>query len=188
MSIFSATSSLPLLLILTWLCFFVLIIILHKLFTKFIPHSIISTYIIPVAARMTWAWEFTLHYSLFPNSHHHNMNHLQENGDDLGLYNKPEPGSEDGADCAVCLCKIEEEEEIREVMRCGHIFHRECLDRWVDNGHRNKTCPLCRGSLAPPRMINEVGEEVIVFKFLSFCSGSTNNTRSMWWLRWIHHR
>ena len=91
---------------------------------------------------------------------------------------EPEPGSKEGAECAVCLCKIEEGEEIRE-LRCSHMFHRECIDRWV--GHRNNgTCPLCRGCIAPSRMVNEVGEEVIVFKFYSF-SSSTN--RCTWWLR-----
>uniref|UniRef100_A0A7N0SV64 RING-type domain-containing protein n=1 Tax=Kalanchoe fedtschenkoi TaxID=63787 RepID=A0A7N0SV64_KALFE len=44
--------------------------------------------------------------------------------------------------CAVCLCEIEEAEEIRWLEKCKHIFHRCCLDRWVD--HDQNTCPLCR--------------------------------------------
>ncbi|WJZ80255.1 hypothetical protein VitviT2T_000189, partial [Vitis vinifera] len=174
MGIVSTTPSFPLFPILMWSCFF--IFICHKLFPKIIPRSILFNYIIPTAAHLSRAWDFLLHYSLFPNSHH-NMSVL-ENGDpglSLGLY-KPKPGSKEVVECAVCLCTIEEGEEIRE-LRCGHMFHRDCLDRWV--GHRNGTCPLCRGCLAPPRMVNDVGEEVIVFRYCSFSS----RTRSMWWLR-----
>ena len=173
MSILPASSALPLSPILM-LCFF--IFICYKLFPKIIPHPIMSNYIIPTAAHLTWAWDFLLHYSLFPNSHH-NTN-VPENGDQglsLGLY-KPEPGSKEAVDCVACLCKIEAGEEIRE-LRCGHMFHRDCLDRWVRQ--RNGTCPLCRGCLAPPRMVNEAGEEAIVFNFCSFSSSS----RTVWWLR-----
>ncbi|KAL2342732.1 hypothetical protein Fmac_004017 [Flemingia macrophylla] len=44
--------------------------------------------------------------------------------------------------CAVCLSEFEENDEIRRLPNCQHIFHRGCLDRWMDYYHR--TCPLCR--------------------------------------------
>ncbi|CAM8971942.1 hypothetical protein QQ045_029042 [Rhodiola kirilowii] len=50
--------------------------------------------------------------------------------------------AEDTESCAVCLCEIEEEEEVRWLENCKHIFHRCCLDRWMD--HDQTTCPLCR--------------------------------------------
>ncbi|KMZ70998.1 hypothetical protein ZOSMA_18G00950 [Zostera marina] len=46
--------------------------------------------------------------------------------------------------CVFCLCHITVEEEIRE-LKCSHVFHRSCLDKWVSHGHL--TCPLCRQSL-----------------------------------------
>jgi len=46
--------------------------------------------------------------------------------------------------CAVCLYEFEGEDEIRWLKNCKHIFHRACLDRWMD--HDRKTCPLCRNS------------------------------------------
>lgn len=49
--------------------------------------------------------------------------------------------------CAVCLSSFEEEDQIRELCNCRHIFHRICLDKWLD--HRQTTCPLCRSSLMP---------------------------------------
>ncbi|GLJ55466.1 hypothetical protein SUGI_1191030 [Cryptomeria japonica] len=49
--------------------------------------------------------------------------------------------------CAVCLCAFEADDEIRELCNCRHIFHRDCLDKWLD--HDQNTCPLCRSSLMP---------------------------------------
>ncbi|KAK3443213.1 hypothetical protein EUGRSUZ_B03280 [Eucalyptus grandis] len=46
-------------------------------------------------------------------------------------------------ECCVCLSRFEEEEEVSEVVRCGHVFHKGCLERWFQN-YRSNTCPLCR--------------------------------------------
>ncbi|KAE8023043.1 hypothetical protein FH972_008796 [Carpinus fangiana] len=81
--------------------------------------------------------------------------------------------------CAVCLCKIENGDEIRE-LRCDHLFHRVCLDRWL--GYKNLSCPLCRDSLAPFRAFAELGVngvEVLSFNF----SSSSSADRETWWLR-----
>ncbi|GLJ55457.1 hypothetical protein SUGI_1190810 [Cryptomeria japonica] len=50
--------------------------------------------------------------------------------------------------CAVCLSPFEEEDEIRELCNCSHIFHRDCLDKWIDN-HKD-SCPFCRCPLLEP--------------------------------------
>lgn len=52
--------------------------------------------------------------------------------------------------CAVCLNRLTANDEVRELRNCCHVFHRECMDRWLDHDdHHNhdshhKTCPLCR--------------------------------------------
>ncbi|KAL9420470.1 hypothetical protein AB3S75_038113 [Citrus x aurantiifolia] len=79
-------------------------------------------------------------------------------------------------ECAVCLCKIEEE-EIRE-LRCSHLFHQSCLDAWT--AYKYATCPICRDSIAPPRLVTELGEEML---FFNFCSFSSTSQRDKWWLR-----
>ena len=43
-------------------------------------------------------------------------------------------------ECAVCLCAIEEGDEVPE-LRCRHVFHRGCLDEWVDRG-RDRQKPV----------------------------------------------
>ncbi|KAJ5924885.1 hypothetical protein N7466_009072 [Penicillium verhagenii] len=54
--------------------------------------------------------------------------------------------------CAVCLEQVGRSEEIRE-LRCLHVFHRECLEKWFLGDHYN--CPLCHRAYfvaeTPPR-------------------------------------
>ncbi|MCD9639536.1 Homeobox protein B-H1 [Datura stramonium] len=54
--------------------------------------------------------------------------------------------------CAVCLYEFNGEDKIRRLPNCRHIFHRSCLDRWMD--HDQRTCPLCRTPFIPEE-INE---------------------------------
>ncbi|KAH9317451.1 hypothetical protein KI387_019220, partial [Taxus chinensis] len=55
--------------------------------------------------------------------------------------------TEDDITCAVCLSSFGEEDRIRELCNCCHIFHSDCLDKWID--HSQQTCPLCRCPLLP---------------------------------------
>ncbi|MCD7461202.1 hypothetical protein HAX54_045515 [Datura stramonium] len=81
-------------------------------------------------------------------------------------------------ECAVCLCKMEEGEQVRE-LRCDHLFHKVCLDRWMGCGR--KTCPLCRNHLKSPALFSsEIHQQVIV---LDLFSGKSRRNRCEWWLR-----
>ena len=60
--------------------------------------------------------------------------------------------------CAVCLYDFEVGEEIRRLTNCKHIFHRSCLDRWMD--HDQKTCPLCRTPFVPDEMQDEFNQRL----------------------------
>ncbi|KIW95318.1 uncharacterized protein Z519_03902 [Cladophialophora bantiana CBS 173.52] len=42
---------------------------------------------------------------------------------------------------AICLESLEETDMIRE-LRCGHVYHANCLNLWVERGHHD--CPLCK--------------------------------------------
>ncbi|KAG0452965.1 hypothetical protein HPP92_025629 [Vanilla planifolia] len=52
--------------------------------------------------------------------------------------------------CSVCLYDFEQREEVRRLSNCRHVFHRCCLDRWIEYDQRN--CPLCRMPLVPKEM------------------------------------
>lgn len=43
--------------------------------------------------------------------------------------------------CAICLNFIKKTRHTPE-LKCGHFFHRECIEGWEDQG--GETCPLCR--------------------------------------------
>ncbi|KAL6859052.1 hypothetical protein ACP4OV_018054 [Aristida adscensionis] len=49
-------------------------------------------------------------------------------------------------DCRVCLAGFEPESVVNR-LPCGHLFHRACLETWLDYDHA--TCPLCRLRLLP---------------------------------------
>jgi hypothetical protein len=44
-------------------------------------------------------------------------------------------------ECVICLSYIEKGEFVRKLPKCGHVFHVECIDMWL-NSHCN--CPICR--------------------------------------------
>lgn len=51
-------------------------------------------------------------------------------------------------ECAVCLNEFQEEEKLRVIPNCGHVFHIDCIDVWLQN---NANCPLCRTSISAIR-------------------------------------
>ncbi len=44
-------------------------------------------------------------------------------------------------DCAVCMDHNPDNEEEVKTLRCGHKFHKECVDRWFQE---DGSCPMCR--------------------------------------------
>ncbi|PKU75174.1 E3 ubiquitin-protein ligase ATL6 [Dendrobium catenatum] len=48
-------------------------------------------------------------------------------------------------ECAVCLCEFVDDDLLRLLPICSHVFHRNCIDVWLDS---HVTCPVCRSNLA----------------------------------------
>ena len=46
--------------------------------------------------------------------------------------------------CLICLEDYDPEEELR-LLSCRHVFHRDCVDRWLETGRNN--CPACRSQV-----------------------------------------
>lgn len=82
-----------------------------------------------------YAWKFLLKRPIWRGKREQEEEEEEETRDHNGhKYNNME--------CAVCLSKLEEWEEMRE-LRCGHLYHKACLDGWF-GAHYRATCPLCR--------------------------------------------
>lgn len=43
--------------------------------------------------------------------------------------------------CSICRLNIEENNIVRKIKKCNHVFHQVCLDNWLKN---HTTCPNCR--------------------------------------------
>lgn len=43
--------------------------------------------------------------------------------------------------CSICLGEVRETRGNSRI-RCGHLFHKECLESWKERGKH--TCPVCR--------------------------------------------
>ncbi|PKU80942.1 RING-H2 finger protein ATL16-like [Dendrobium catenatum] len=64
-------------------------------------------------------------------------------------YMKRKDDEEEGApeaECPVCISAFEEGEQVRQMAQCGHSFHTNCIDMWL-NSHNS--CPVCRESVLP---------------------------------------
>ncbi|KAF8775424.1 hypothetical protein HU200_004847 [Digitaria exilis] len=67
--------------------------------------------------------------------------------------------------CAICLGELAEGDKVKEMPRCRHGFHPECVDAWL---RARASCPLCRASLLaaavatkPPGNGDGVGSEAV---------------------------
>ncbi|KAJ0968170.1 hypothetical protein J5N97_025087 [Dioscorea zingiberensis] len=50
-------------------------------------------------------------------------------------------------ECSVCLSVLEDEEVVRMLPGCRHVFHVDCVDMWL---HSHSTCPVCRADVEVP--------------------------------------
>ncbi|KAJ8484373.1 hypothetical protein OPV22_016858 [Ensete ventricosum] len=50
-------------------------------------------------------------------------------------------------ECSVCLGEFEDDDVLRLLPRCSHLFHTDCIDVWLAS---HVTCPVCRANLAEP--------------------------------------
>jgi E3 ubiquitin-protein ligase RNF38/44 len=47
-------------------------------------------------------------------------------------------------DCSVCLSEFQDDESVRLLPMCNHVFHLPCIDTWLKS---NSSCPLCRSNI-----------------------------------------
>ncbi|KAK7270504.1 hypothetical protein RIF29_23698 [Crotalaria pallida] len=52
--------------------------------------------------------------------------------------------SKGALECAVCLTEFTDDDTLRLLPQCNHVFHPPCIDQWLST---HVTCPLCRADL-----------------------------------------
>ncbi|KAF7023957.1 hypothetical protein CFC21_036379 [Triticum aestivum] len=59
---------------------------------------------------------------------------------------KPVEAPSDGEECPICLDQERVTTAWKETV-CGHIFHEQCVERWLET---KGSCPMCRRQLQEP--------------------------------------
>jgi hypothetical protein len=62
----------------------------------------------------------------------------------LGKFKKIR-GNESFESCTICCQEFIKNEYYRKLDKCGHIFHKKCVDKWFFV-NQNCECPLCRSN------------------------------------------
>lgn len=62
-------------------------------------------------------------------------------------------------ECAICLNEFEDDETLRLLPKCDHVFHPHCIGAWLQ-GH--VTCPVCRTNLADQHHRTEPVEPEVI--------------------------
>jgi hypothetical protein len=57
--------------------------------------------------------------------------------------------------CAICQDALTSEQEGRKLNACGHWFHKNCIDTWLE---RDVHCPVCRHDIREPLRQNSPAE------------------------------
>lgn len=50
-----------------------------------------------------------------------------------------------GNPCSICLDNFAHRQTKR-ALHCSHVFHRQCIDKWLMGNRDNMSCPICRKS------------------------------------------
>ncbi|XP_021757917.1 E3 ubiquitin-protein ligase SDIR1-like [Chenopodium quinoa] len=54
-----------------------------------------------------------------------------------------EEKGDDNNTCSICLDRMSTVVETIRLLRCNHVFHRDCIFKWLST---NPSCPYCRAS------------------------------------------
>ncbi|CAI8607928.1 unnamed protein product [Vicia faba] len=63
----------------------------------------------------------------------HSITFMYKEGEDAKGINQTE--------CVICLTVFREDESVRKLHTCKHMFHTSCIDKWLCS---RSGCPLCR--------------------------------------------
>ncbi|XP_010438187.1 PREDICTED: RING-H2 finger protein ATL14 [Camelina sativa] len=127
--------------------------------TKILSNFLVGLIMIPVAVTaflfiltsLGFTFFFAFYWFLHRNYRHRLRRHRRHEYSDglsprcvkrLPQFKFREPVTEYGSDdCVVCIDGFRQGQWCRKLPRCGHVFHRKCVDLWL---MKVPTCPICR--------------------------------------------
>lgn len=78
---------------------------------------------------------------------------------------KPYEGS-NAEECSICISNDEFTYKSWVELRCGHTFHRHCIDLWLEN---HRTCPICVQDVDGKNINNNKLSEDVQMKMRRCC-------------------
>ena len=91
---------------------------------------------------------------------------------------KPAESITKDTECSICMTEVGRSEQVEDdqpvITGCGHIFHKLCLDKWVNDSamQASNTCPSCRTVLCEARQRQH--------ESLEYEDGMTADDSSIW--------
>lgn len=56
--------------------------------------------------------------------------------------------------CGICFCPFDEDNHLMSCLKCGHIFGKSCIAKWLNSKPRSeKVCPICKAKSNPSQII-----------------------------------
>ena len=77
--------------------------------------------------------------------------------------------------CSICHEDINFSDEEISVLRCGHLFHKRCLQQWLDT---DSTCPECRSEVTRNNFVMKIFPSVNEDSDLVY-KGSSDETKTI---------
>jgi hypothetical protein len=73
---------------------------------------------------------------------------------------KEAPGLEELVLCSICISGYHDDNTCS-MLPCGHIFHRKCIDKWLQSGRTaSGDCPMCKEPIMQGAMQEQVDEKL----------------------------
>ena len=71
------------------------------------------------------------------------------------LYTTNDNGKSEKPTCCICLGIMKLNDEVT-LLKCQHLFHFKCLDKWVET---KEACPFCRGKIEFGKIVKKTKKE-----------------------------
>jgi hypothetical protein len=109
-------------------------ILLYNLVQFILDNSLLNTYITTV--------DEDSEFSIILKTKSKTMNNILKH---LGKYEKINKNDTILDDkCSICYDDYHVGEYKRNLNKCGHNFHKKCIDKWFKKNKDNMSCPVCR--------------------------------------------
>ena len=76
------------------------------------------------------------------------------------LSHVPEEELKDDCSCPVCMDDMDVQTARK--LKCGHVFHMDCIQRWLCTREGSRKCPVCRADIFPRNISSSQAHEASI--------------------------